>query len=200
MYLSSISVSLFICIFCLPHDLGSILLHGLVRDNAPPYHSSTRVTHVYLNFALIIICCAHLVIQSGYEPSPKICRFITNSLNQNPKIWENIRAHFKRRVPNTGKDQDSSIPHDNFRVADKGKGRAENTESESRLVVIFELAGRCYVAEPMAYEKAGSFYCNPDLNRISEGVNTSPRIWLWLSFCLHGFWWQLMPRWQARIW
>jgi hypothetical protein len=73
------------------------------------------------------------------------------------KHLENIQAHFRRRVPNTSKDRDSSIPHDNVRVADKGKGRAENTKSERRLVVILELAGRCYVAKPTAYEKTGSF-------------------------------------------
>ena len=41
-------------------------------------------------------------------------------------------------------------------------------------MVILELAGRCYVAKHTAYEKTGSFYCKPDLSRISKGVNTSP--------------------------
>ena len=51
------------------------------------------------------------------------------------RFLENIQARFKRRASNTGKDWDSSVPHDNVGVADKGKGRAENTESERRLVL-----------------------------------------------------------------
>jgi len=93
---------------------------------------------------LIIICCAHLVITVGLRTIAKNLslhyEFSKPELEEMPQTFkrflENIEAHSKRRVPNTGKDWDSSIPHD-VRVADKGKGRAENTESERRLVVIF---------------------------------------------------------------
>jgi len=89
------------------------------------------------------------------------------------RFLENIKAHFNRRVPNTSKDWDSSIPHDNVRVADKGKSRAENTESERRLVVILELTHSVddMLLNPQLMRKPVPF--NPDLSRISEGMNTS---------------------------
>ena len=142
--------------------------------------------------------------QSGYEPSPKICRFITNSLSQNPKKCHKPLNTFWKISKPTSSAESLTLVRTGIAVYHmimselQIKARAERKIRKASAG--WWLSGRCYVAKPTAYEKTGSFYCKPDLSRISEGVNTSPRIWLWLSFCLHGFWWQLIPRWQARIW